>query len=339
MISHFGLDLGFDNIKIVQLAKDKDQFRLLTAGMIKTPVNSLASDAEKDLVAVAEAIKKLKSEIKVSTNEVVTALPERSVFCQIIEVPKMSEEELAQAIPWEAENLIPQPLAEVSLDWEVIEDEASAKINKTKVFLVASPNKLVNKYLQILKLADLEPIALETETISFVRALKPIFKQGSLILVNLGAKSTDISLISQGNIALTRQIPTAGEAITRALIAALGLDFNTAEEYKKAYGYSTQGENKVAVAIEPILAVIGNEIKKAIHFYQEKGQNSLGLIILSGGTALLPGMAEYFAKSLELEVQIADPFALVKTEAGSQAALKKVSPIFTLALGMAMKES
>ncbi len=338
MITHFGLDLGLDNIKIVQAVKEKETFRLVTAGMIKTPVNAFSSDSEKDLVAVAEAIKKLKNEIKVATREVVTALPERSVFSQMIEVPKMSEEELAQAIPWEAENLIPQPIAEVSLDWEVIEDEAASKLNKTRVLLVATPTALVNKYLQILKLAELEPVALETEVIALVRALKPAFGQGNLILVDLGSKSTNIAVISRGNIFLTRQIPTAGEAITRALSVGLSLDFATAEEYKKAYGCSSQGENRVAAAIEPILAVIGNEVKTAIHFYAEKDRTPLSLLVLSGGTALLPGMAEYFARSLEMEVQIADPFSVFKMEAGSQAALKKIAPIFTVALGLSLKE-
>jgi len=337
MISHFGLDIGADSLKIVQIAKEGKGYRLVTAGMIKAPVNGM-TDSEKDLVAIAETIKRLKSEIKVKTNQVVTSLPERNVFSQIIEVPKMNENELSQAIPWEAENLIPQPLAEVSLEWEVIEDETASKLNKTKVLLVAAPTNLVNKYLQVLKLADLEPIALETELIAIVRALKSAFNQGNLILLNLGSKSSDVVLVYHGNLFLTRQIPTAGEAITRGLTTALGLDFATAEEYKKSYGYSQKAENKVGMAIEPILAVIAAEVKKAIHFYSEKQSEPLKLVVLTGGSALLPGISEYFARALEIEVQTVDPFSLIKVDEGSQALLKKIAPIFTVALGLAMKE-
>ncbi|PIV00462.1 hypothetical protein COS54_03095 [Candidatus Shapirobacteria bacterium CG03_land_8_20_14_0_80_39_12] len=337
MINHFGLDIGSDSIKIVQVANEGNTFRLITAGMIKTPGNGI-SDAERDLVAVAEAIKKLKTEIKVGTNRVVTSLPERSVFSQIIELPKMSEEELRQAIPWEAENLIPQPLSEVSLDWEVIPDEISAKLNKVKVLLVAAPTALVNKYLQVLKLADLEAVALETEIITTLRVLKLVFSQGDFVLLNLGSKTVDIILINRGNLFSGRQLPMAGEAITRALTSALGFDFATAEEYKKSYGYSGQAENKVAAAIEPILTVVTEEVKKAIHFYTEKLNESPKLAVLTGGTSLLPGIAEYFTKTLGIEVQIVDPFTLIKVDESNKALLKKIAPVFTVALGSAMRE-
>ncbi|HUW24050.1 MAG TPA: type IV pilus assembly protein PilM [Patescibacteria group bacterium] len=338
MINHFGLDIGAESIKAVQVVKGKEYFQLVTAGLIKTPVNGMTSDAEKDLVAVAEAIKKLKSEIRVTGSEAVLSLPERSVFTQIIEVPKMTEEELKQAIPWEAENLIPQPIAEVNLDWEVIPDEVDAKNNKMRVLLAAAPTALINKYLKVLKLAELEPKALETELLAIVRCLKPFFGQGSLILANLGGKSSDIAVIHRGNLYLTRQLPTAGEAITRALTTTLNMDFATAEEYKKTYGLSGQFEDKLVTAIEPILGVVTGEVKKAAQFYLEKEQVPLKLMILTGGTSLLPGITEYFTRSLDLEVQVADPFSVVKMDEKSKQFLRKHSSTFAVALGLAMKE-
>lgn len=339
MINHFGLDIGSEHIKIVQVAQEKDAFRLVTAGMIKAPSPGMSADADKDLLAVAETIKKLKNEIRVTTNEVVLSLPERSVFTSIIEVPTMTDEELKQAIPWEAENLIPQPMAEVNLDWEVIPDGAEAKSNRIRVLLAAAPTVLINKYLKVLKLAELEPKGLETELLAVVRCLKPLFGQGSLVLVNLGAKSSDIALIHRGNLYLTRQLPTAGEAVTRALTTTLNMDFATAEEYKKTYGLSGQFENKLVAAIEPILGVVANEVKKAAQFFLEKEQTPLKVMILTGGTAMLPGITEYFTRFLDLEVQVADPFSFIRLDEKSKQFLKKYSSVFTVALGLAMKES
>jgi type IV pilus assembly protein PilM len=338
MITHFGLDIGTENIKIVQVAREKEYFRLVTAGMVKAPVNGMTSDADKDLVAMAEAIKKLKNEIHVATNEVILSLPERSVFTRIIAVPKMSDEELSLAIPWEAENLIPQPIAEVNLDWEIIPDEAGAKSNQVRVLLAAAPTVLINKYLKVLKLADLEPKALETELLAVVRCLKPFFGQGNLVLVNLGGKSSDIAVIHRGNLYLTRQLPTAGEAVTRALTTTLNMDFATAEEYKKTYGLSGQFENKLVAAIEPILGIVSGEVKKATQFYLEKEQTPIKLMVLTGGSALLPGITEYFTRSLDLEVQVADPFSLIRIDEKSKDFFKKYSSVFTVALGLAMKE-
>lgn len=338
MASFFGLDIGSDTIKIVQLEKEKSGYRLIAAGICKTPVANLALDEDKDIIALSESIKKLKSESRVTSNEVITALPERNIFTQIIEVPKMTEEELGQAIPWEAENIIPQPLAEVNLDWQLIEDEESIKTNKMKVLLVAAPITLVNKYLQVLKATDLEPLSLEIESLSMMRSLRPIVSQGNMVLVNMGARSMDVILVGKGNILLSRQLPSAGEAITRAVSNGLGLDFPTAEEYKKTYGLSPQLEGKVAASIEPMLAVIANEIKKALRYYEEKNRDSLKLMILSGGTSLLPGISEYFTRSLGLEVQTADPLSLLAGDQQGLQLLKKNSPLFTVACGLAMKE-
>lgn len=338
MANHFGLDIGSDSIKVVQLERDKNTFRLVTAGMVKTPVEDLSFELDRDIEAVAESIKRLKNETKIKTREVVIALPEKDVFTQIIEIPKMKEDELEQAIPWEAENLIPHPLSEVSLDWEVIEDEESLKGDKIKVFLVAAPTTIISKYLKIISLAELQPKSLETELLAIIRCLKPLFSQGNFIACHIGTESLDLAVICQGNPFLTRRLPTAGKAITRAISSTLGLDPGTAEEYKKTYGLSSELEGKVSLAIKPILAVVTDEIKKAIRFYEEKKTEPLKSMVLSGGTSLLPGLVEYLAKSLGIEVQIADPFSLISVTQPNLQSLKAISPLFTVACGLAMKE-
>lgn len=338
-MNNFGLDIGSDSIKVVQVTREKNQFRLVTAGLAKTPEFSLSSEAEKDWIVLGEAIKRLKKESKINTNEVVVSLPERSVFTQIIEVPKMTTEELDQAIPWEAENLIPQPLSEVNLDWEVLEEIKTNEGEKMKILLVAAPSSLVNKYLRIIKLADLEAVALETETLATVRALKPVFSDGNLLVMNCGMKSSDISVIKNGQLFLNCSVPFAGEAITRAISNTLALDITVAEEYKRNYGLSTALEGKVGKAAEPVLIGIINEIKKAIHFFEEKNQNQIKLLILTGGGALLNGMTDYLIKNLGLEVQIADPFSLVgSSKLPNESDFRKNSPLFAVSLGLAMRE-
>jgi len=328
--------MGADTIKIAQVDKEKDSFKLVSAGMAKTPLNGLSSDSDKDLVAVAETIKKLKKEAKIESQEVALSLHEMNVFTQVFDFPKMSEEELNQAIPWEAENMIPKPLSEVNLDWEIIPGVESPG-GKVKILLVASPTELVKKYLRIIRLADLVPVSLETEFLAIARCLKPISERGNFLAVNIGFSSTDIAVVRNNYLYTTRSLPSAGESISRSISAGLGLDLAVAEEYKKTYGLSPQLEGKVAGAIEPILAVILNEIKKAIRFYEEKEQESLKLVVLSGGTCLLPGFSEYLAKALGIEVQIADPLSLMGAEEQTRLALRSSSPIFTVAFGLAMR--
>ena len=338
MGNRFGLDIGSNSVKAVQIAKNGQTISLVAAGMIKSPPNVFSSDSEKDLVTLAEAIKKLVSEANIRANEAVVAIPERHVFTQVFEFPEMKEDDLNQAIPWEAENLIPKPLSEVNLDWEVIDDEDSRKAGKVRVLLIASPKELVNKYTKVLKLANLVPAALETELLAILRCLRPMVKDKSLAIANLGAGSCDIAIIKRGYFYNTRSLPTAGEAITRGLSSSLGLDLQVAEEYKKTYGLTAQVEGKVSAEIEPLLTVVANEDKKAISFYEGKEKDRLGLLVLTGGTCLLPGISEFFTRQLGIEVQVADPFSLVSLDGQIPLELKKSSPLYTVALGLAMKE-
>lgn len=338
MAYHFGLDIGSNSIKAAQVAVNGQSISLVAAGMIKSPPNVLSSDSEKDYVALAEAIKKLISEANIKANEAVVALPERHAFTQVFEFPEMKEDDLNQAIPWEAENLIPKPLSEVNLDWEIIDDEDSRRAGKIRVLLVASPKDLVNKYLKVLKMANLVPLALETEMLAILRCLRPITQGKSLVLANLGAGSCDIAVIKRGQVYNARSLPTAGEAITRGLSSSLGLDLSVAEEYKKTYGLTAQVEGKVSAEIQPVLSVVANEIKKAISFYEGKEQDRLGLLILAGGTCLMPGISEFFTKQLGIEAQIADPFSLISLNGQVPLEIKKSSPLYTVALGLAMKE-
>lgn len=338
MISHFGLDIGSKVIKIAQLAKEKEGFRLVAAGACAAPAEGFISEADKDLVQVAEAIKKLKKDLKIMTTEVVASIPDRFVFSQVIEVPQMTDDELAQAIPWEAENLVPHPLAEVNLDWKIITDGKSFSSNKMKVLLVAAPSALVNKCLRILRLADLEPVAVETEALAITRCLKPLLGNNNLVIANFGAKSMEIFLVSRGQLLLTRSLPTGGEALSRAVSSSLNLELPSAEEYKKNYGLSGQLEGKVGTVLEPLLASSLSEIKKSIQYFVEKQRSPINLVILNGGSALLPGLTEYLARALGVEVQMADPLSFLTADPKYKENLKPLASFLTVAIGLAMRE-
>jgi len=336
MITHFGIDIGSVNIEAVQVVKEKTGYKLTNIGIIGTPGNGLLSDSEKDLANVAEAIKKLKKDCGIKSSEVVASISERNVFTKLIEMPKMNKEELVEAIPWEAENIIPQPLAQVNLDWEIVsEDKAGGKM---KVFLVAAPITLINKYLTVLKLAGLEPMALENESTSMARCLSLAVGTTNMMMVDFGVKSAEVTIVKNSNIYLTRSVSNAGEAITRAIGSSLNLELNVAEEYKKNYGLTPQFEGKVAQAAQTVVSVVVGEMKKAIKFFEENEQGPLKLVMLNGGTALLPGISEYLAKEIGIEVQIADPLSLLKIDPQIQQQYRQISPLFTIACGLAMRE-
>lgn len=336
-----GLDLGSYEFKAVELQKNKKgQKELVTYGSAPAPPHFLASDSEVDWAAYSEQLGKFYSEQDFTTKNVFAALPESRVFTRVITIPLMSGKELEKAMTWEAEQYIPIPLEEVSLDYQVIKDSGAG--GKVDVLLVAAPLTLTKKYLKILGDAGLETIGLETETLAAARSLVGLNSSlPTTLVVSIGARTTDISIVSKGFIRFTRSISTGGEAFTRAVSQELGFEIGRAREYMASYGLEeSQLEGKVMRAIKPIFDVVVSEIKRSIAYYgTHRKDDVIKRIIVSGGVANLPGVLVYLAAALNLEVQVADPWeGLVIPEKFSREELEDAGPRFAIAVGLALKD-
>ncbi len=174
----------------------------------------------------------------------------------------LTDQEISSAVKWEAEQYIPIPIQEAIIQHQIIERRENVSPPEVVVLLVAAPRTLVEKYIQVVEAAKLNVVAVETELISLVRSLAPT-NQTTLIL-DFGARSTDLAIAKNGFLVFSRSIPSAGEAFTRAVSQTLGINPQQAEEYKKVYGI--KGENfggKIGQATEPILLSMLSEIKKA----------------------------------------------------------------------------
>jgi len=338
MNNAFGLDIGSETIKIMQLVKKGAKPRVVAAGVAKNPLLGFISTNEKEITPLAEAIKLLRKESGVTTALVTASMPERSVFIQTIEVPKMTEKELGQAILLQAESVIPKPMSEVSFDWRTIEDEKTQKEGKLKVLIIAAPLVLTEGYLKVLRLAGLDPLSLESESLALTRFIQTTIGKKNILVFSWGMKSADIIVIKNGDFYLNRSLSGTGEALTRAINIGLGLDVPSADQYKKTYGLSSEAEGKVGKTIQPLLETLVNEIKKAVNFFEEKEQEKIPMMILTGGSSLLSGAAEYFTKTLGLEVQIANPFYGLTVAPDFLETLRKDTPIFSVVTGFAAKE-
>lgn len=337
-MSHFGLDIGSQGLRLVELKKEGKGYRVVAIASSTFSGRGLVSEAEKDHQDLAGAIKKLVVESKVETRNAVVGLPESSVFSRLIETPPLTDEELSSSITWEAEQYIPVPLDEVTLDWEVVSRPAKGETEKKmEVFLVAAPTRLIGKYTKILNLAGLVPAGIETESIALSRGLVTDFKT-AVLLVDFGSATTDVMAVKGGKIVLTRSIPTGGVAFTRAVKSVLKIEEGKAEEYKRTYGLTEELEGKIKKALNPLLQVVIGEVKKSIDFYDSAHKDMpLNMVILSGGTAKMPEMTSFFTNQLGLEVQVADPFALlIKNHLLEN--FQNDASLFSVAVGLAMKE-
>ncbi|MDO8515416.1 MAG: type IV pilus assembly protein PilM [bacterium] len=329
---HFGLDIGTSEIKIVYLNQAGNSFKLVSFGVAKLP----------NFEEAADIIRKIIKDLNISTKRVMVSLPEAQVYTRVIETPVLSDTELENAIRWEAEQYVPIPLTDVLLRHQILaKPDKITPESKMDVLLVAAPNTVIEKYMKICQLAGLELIGIETEILAVSRALvgNDPYSPTSLI-VSFGGVSTDLAVVKKVCLSFVRSLSTGGDAVTRAVMSDLKMDENQAEEYKRNYGMdATQLDGKVNQAIGPVMDTIVAEIKRAIAFYQsKKPDDPIKRAVLVGGMAKMPGLVNYLAQSLTLEVQISNPFAnIVKTEKQSQS-LGDNLPVYATAVGLALKE-
>jgi len=333
--SHFGLDIGSGLIKAVWLVKEKEKYRLLALGETPTPLVATDTTGESEEVKLGEAIKKLVADLEIKTKLAVVALPETKVISRILSFPPMKEGEIYKAIFYEAETFIPYPLDQVQIDYQIIK----ASSQQVLVFVVAAPKKTVEKYEKIIQQAGLVPLALETTATALARTFGNASAQPMMIL-DLGSKSSTMTVTKKGMVFFTRTIPIGGEAFTRAISISLGMETFKAEEYKKTYGFQAgKWEGKIRQALGDVFARLGEEIKKGILSFKEEWKEDVKFLVVSGGTAALPGLTDELLKILGIEVQIGQPLGGIITEGGKIVVGEQQGwARFAVAVGLAKRE-
>jgi len=334
-----GIDIGSKIIKIVEIDKQGGFYNLTASGIVGytgNPVEGMID--EKEMGAIAQVIKKLHSEVHVGSRDIVLSIPEPQVFTRTIRFPMLTDAEIASAVKWESEQYIPIPVKEAVIQHAILQRNERATPPEVLVLLVAAPRVIVEKYTKVITLAGLNPIAVETELLALTRALAPTDK--TVLLVDLGASSTDMAIATGGLLSFSRTVPIAGEAFTRAVSQGLGITGVQAEEYKKTYGMiPSQLEGKVRGSLDPVLRLIVDEIKKAINFYQteEKGEAPVQVII-TGGSSGMPEIVSDLSSLLGMEVLVGNPFAKVRVDTETAKRLIPYSPLYAVAVGLAMHD-
>ncbi len=349
--SCLGIDIGTSSIKIIELSQIGTRVKLENYGetsvltLYEKPFRTFekstlllsSSDIGKAILAILE-------ETKIQTKSAVFSIPDFSTFFTNFELPPMTKEELPQAINFAAPQYIPLPLSEVTLDWQLIGGKvADRKRTKLKVLLVAVPNEIINQYGEIAKISSLETKFMEAEAFALLRSLIETDKI-TIGLVEIGAQSTTCSIIDEGKLKSSHSLDVAGNELTQALSKGLGLDYQEAERLKKKYGISPllreiskPEDKKVAQTLLPSVDSILVEIQRIFQNFFQVEKKGIKKIFLAGGSALLPGLKEYFASVLKKEIEIVNPFTNIFYPPILEKTLKEMGPSYAIAVGAALR--
>jgi type IV pilus assembly protein PilM len=312
--------------------------RLINFGSQITPKGVINSEEKKDQKELADVLKKLYSDSNIKNKSIVVALPEFSVFTRFLEFPGVKKEELKDAVFYEAKQYIPVPIEEVRMSYIPIGfNEAK---NAPRVLLVAAPYKIIESYIYISELAGLDIVAIETESVALGRAMYRATNQKHVVMLDFGANSTDMSIMLDGYLVFSQSISIGSDSLTQAIINKFNFEYQQAEEYKRNYGVVPNVlEGKIYQVLSPILESIMLEVSRGIEFYKNKTLATAPTeYLLTGDGALLPGLAEYISKALNVNASIANPWTNISVDQKFKDIISKSGPSYSIAIGLALKD-
>ncbi len=323
-----GVDIGTSYIKVAQITHGETKV-LDTYGVVNVS-SQISSSQEAGIRETANVLVNLLNRAGVSTRRCVASLPNSAVFTSVIDMPKMSEGELASAMQFEAKKYVPLPFAEVKIDWAIISE--APETNSMKVMLIAVPNQVKNNYQAVFKQAGLDLEVIEIEALALIRSLIIDAGQNNVI-IDIGAKATGLNVVKDGLLQLTRSLNVGGDTITERIASSLNITFARAEQFKKEFGVN--GSNFLPETIRPVLDVIKSEIKQLMSVYKSHNV-TINNIMLVGGGSQLPGTVDYF-KDLGGNVILGNPLAQIAYPKSIEPVLVRAKAQLPVALGLALR--
>ncbi len=235
-----GLDIGTSRIKFVEARMSRGGPVIMNAGIGTTPRDTIANGVIVDSQTLGSAVRDLLSAHGVRTKSVVSSVASQSsLVVRPIELPRMTREELEDTMKWEVDRHIPFAASEVVMSYEPLipPEELPEEATNMEVLLAVAQEDMIEAHVQTLFTAGLDPLVLDVEPLSACRSLVDIDRdQGAYdqtcALLNIGASTTDLSIIRNGLLSFTRGIPLAGDNITNAIAEGLGYEFHEAERAK-----------------------------------------------------------------------------------------------------------
>lgn len=321
-----GIDIGNYYIKLVELEHKKAQ-RVLTRCAVNRIVNGDIKSALKDIIS------NTKSPLK----RVNVSLSGPSVIMRYIEMPSMKEEELKSAIKFEAEKYIPFNVNESIIDCAMLDKTASGS---RRVLLVAAKKIEVSSLLGLFKELGLEIGVIDVDSLALLNSFQRIgfddAKDNTCALINMGAKFSNMNIITQGNDYFTRDILWGGNDITDRIKDILGVN---AEEAERLKCNLAEKDNELVNVIAPVLERLTSQIRMSFDYFESQFGKNVRKIYISGGTTYLFNIVNFLKENLGVDTIMWNPFEGVEVEKSvTEKALMEEPSLFSVAVGLALRK-
>jgi type IV pilus assembly protein PilM len=339
-----GLDISTSSVRLVELSDaGKDGMRLERCASEPLPRGAVADGNIENMEQVVEAVRRLVKKSGTRAKHVALGMPPASVITKKIVLPAgLSEQQLELQVESEAAQYIPFALDEVSLDFDVIGPVANS-VDDIEVMLAAARREKVVDRVAIAEEAGMKASVVDVESYAARAALDHVTAQmpnggaGQVIaLFQIGAVSTQISVMLDGATIYEREQPFGGNSLTQDIVRSYGLAFEEAEARKKA---GDLPENYQSDVLAPWLEGAALEVTRAIQFFFTSTPfTKIDQIFLAGGCAVLPGLLDMIASRTRISSAVISPFKGMQLASGvREQALRSDAPAYLVACGLAMR--
>jgi type IV pilus assembly protein PilM len=341
-----GLDIGSSAVKAVELRPAGKGFKVSAFAIEPVPPDSIVDGAIIDGGAVADAIKRLFGNKAFKTKEVATSLSGNAVIVKKISLPVMTETELAESIYWEAEQYIPFDIADVNLDYQILDPGTGPDAKGTMdVLLVAAKKDKIADYTGVVVQAARVPAVVDVDAFALQNAYEANYGfdvASVVVLLNAGASAINVNILTGRQSLFTRDISMGGNAYTEAVQKELNLPFERAEMAKKGQPVEGITFDDIRPVLHAMTENVLLEIQKTFDFFKATASTDrIDRILLSGGASLVDGFAEAVAERFGAPVEPLDPFRTIAFDAQKLGVLdvERAVPMAAVAVGLALRKA
>ncbi|RMG49067.1 MAG: type IV pilus assembly protein PilM [Acidobacteria bacterium] len=340
-----GLDIGDSSIKVAEL-RDLGRNRGYEIQSLATeplPQEAIVDGTVMDAGLVVDTLRRIWSKNKIRNTKVATALSGHSVIIRRINLPLMSESELAEQIRWEAEQYIPFNIDEVSLDYHILEGSSLAGEGNMDVILVAARKERIDDYTSVISQAGLEPAVVDVATFAALNCFEVNYQEempGTAALIDIGASVTSIAVLHNGMSVFWRDFSIGGNQYTDTLQRELNLSREQAEAAKKGESVEGVPREQVDAILASVNEELCQEIQRTVDFVKAfaSSEAPLEAIYLTGGGSRLPGLGDVLSQQFGARVEPLDPFRQIRVPARLERQLADVAPDSAVAVGLALRK-
>ena len=340
-----GVDISSTAVKMVELVDGgKGQPRVERYAIEPLPKDAVVDGNLASVDAVSETLLRCWKRLGTSTRYVALALPTAAVITKKITLPaSLREQEMEVQVESEANQYIPFALEEVNLDFQVI-GPAPSSPDDVEVLLAASRKEKVEDRVAAAEVAELKPVVMDVESYAVQAAYELVTKQlpgegvGQIIaLIDVGAAAMKVTIMKDNQQLYSREQAFGGGMLTDDIMRAYGMGPEEAENLKRS---GTPPDNYETEILHPFIENMAQEVARALQFFfTSTPHNEVHHIILAGGSALIPGVAEIVGQRTNVNTILADPFAGMAISPRIRAKqLATDAPSLLVACGLALRK-